>query len=269
MKVIRGVLAFFVSALLFISIFLLSVTIVFNEVVVNNLLPDIIREVLIKNVNENLNQTESESVRNKLTTLTELKGFDELIDTGITEIIECKRDNRDVSDEAVNKFIGFIKDNKEVYQTIFEVKLSDEQIESKEFKDSIKSYFSDEIRKMNLPIDNTTASIITSYKILLSKKYQVYLIILTVVLIILLILLRWSWYKWFKDVGAPLFFSGINLGLSCIFFRYIEQFIHDRFNITLSIMSNRLVTITIIEFALGVIFIIAYNIIKNYKKDLE
>ena len=265
MKIIRNIIAFILSCLLFLVIFILSISIVFNETVKKDLLPNIIRETIIKSIGNN-NQTDMETIRNKMTTFTELDGFDDLVSYGVDEVIECKKDNRSVSDEAVNKFIDFIKKNKEKYQQIFDVEISDEQIESDEYKDGIRTFFNDEIKKLDIPVDNTTISIIKTYKNFTSNKYQIYLIIVGVLLIALLILVRWSWYKWLKDVSVPLLFAGVNIGLSCIAFKLLESFLISRFDISITIVNSQLIATVITEIIVGIILYVIYKVFDNKKE---
>lgn len=265
MKVLRGILSFILSCLLFVVIFVLSISIVFNESVKKNLLPDIIRETIIKSINSN-NQVDENTIRDKITTLTELDGFDELINKGIDEVIECKKDNRSVSDEAIDTFIEFIKKNKSKYEEIFDVKIEDNQFESDEFRDGIKSFFDEQIKRLDIPVDNTTLTIINTYKDITSSKYQIYLIIIGIILIVLIILVRWSWYKWLKDVSVPLLFSGINIGITCILFIALESFLKSTFGVSINIMSNKLIFIIVSEIILGLILYIIYRVIDKKKE---
>ena len=266
MKIVRGILAFLLSCLLFMVIFILSISVVFNESVKKNLLPEIVREAIIKNIDNN-NQVSSDVVREKMTTFTELDGFDELINVGIDEIIECKKDKRGISDKAVDTFIDFIKKNKSKYQEIFEIELSDEQMEAPEFRDSIKSFFSEQINNLDIPVDNNTYTIIQTYKKFTTRKYQIYLIITGILLIILLAIVRWSWYKWLKDVSVPLIFSGINIGLTFIAFTFLESFLKNNYNISINIVSNTLIAMIIGEIVIGIVIYVIYKIIDSKHEE--
>ena len=267
MKVFKGIINFILGLLLFITVFILSISLVINITIKKNLLPTVIKEVLIKNINNNLNNEENENVRNKITTFIELDGFDEIIDVGVNEIIECKKDNRSVSDEAVDKFIEFIKKNKNKYQQIFEVEINDDELNSKEYRNNIKSYFNEEIKKIDIPVDNRVLSIVDILVKIVSNKYLIYLIIITVVLIILLMVINKSWLIGIKKISVPLIISSINIGITCILFRMLEMYLEEHANVHISIISNTIIIIMVSELILGILLIVLYKLLK--KKGLE
>ena len=264
MKILRNIGLVLLSIILFADVFLFSASFVFNEMVKKKLVPEIIKEVVI---NQIAKDDEAKEIKEGITAISNVKGFNELFDYSITEVFDCKKNNRGVSDEAIDKIFTFIIDNKKEIEEITKTPIDEQTLKSHESRTVIKQSINNTIRESNIPTDDYVINILNSYKYVTSDNTFIIYIIVFVVATIIIALLHWSWYKWMKDVSRPLIFVGLNVGLSYYLLNVFSKSIGSTYNVNIDLTSQSILYLMVGELSLGLAFFIGYTIINGIRKD--
>ena len=177
--------------------------------------------------------------------------------------------NFSISDSDVEKIYSYAMKHKSQVITLYGNKISD--MTDKEFKELFSSEnvnrFANKIfEEISSDLGENLDKIISIYDKVTSSKVTVILIILIVFFIIVLGLINWSVYKWMLVPGICLIISGLILVLIYGAGSILNDIISEQKILKESIGGINFVNYVIvggIEFIVGIILIVIYNIIDN------
>ena len=189
----------------------------------------------------------------------------------INSFVDFQNDktNFSISDSDVEKIYSYAMKHKSQVITLYGNKISD--MTDKEFKELFSSEnvnrFANKIfEEISSDLGENLDKIISIYDKVTSSKVTVILIILIVFFIIVLGLINWSVYKWMLVPGICLIISGLILVLIYGAGSILNDIISEQKILKESIGGINFVNYIIvggIEFIVGIILIVIYNIIDN------
>ena len=130
----------------------------------------------------------------------------------------------------------------------------------KELKDTINKTFN----KVDMN-NETVKTAITSYNTV--NKYVTLQngVLLVIILILILGLLTWSLYKWMKPLGKVFITSSILVFIICGLSYYLVSVIKEKTNFDITLDNKMMITLGIIELAIGIVLIILYKVCGKIK----
>ena len=276
MKVLRVIGNIIIGLILFVSIFCLSFIKSTNNFLEKDLILGVVRASLEETINNEANKIKDgrEEIIDEIFSDSELNDFVDIVINNF-RVYQNDKVNFTISKNDIEKISSYAKKYKTQIIQISGDKIKD--ISETEFdeifsSENINKFANKIYEKIDMSLGNEIDKVIEVYDKATSNKVAWILIGLIVFLIILLILINWSLYRWMLVPGICLIISGILMSL--IFFMGMllndiisaEKVIKEAIGY---ISFNSYIVVGIIELVVGIIFVVAYNLLKNHKYNQQ
>ncbi len=270
MKVLRVIGNIIIGIILFGLIFALS----FIKSTKSFLEKDLIVGLVKVSITESLNKDNSDAKEESkvlFSKIMEDKDVEEVISVAINNFKEYQKNSSNfrVSDSDVEKIRSFAMKYKDQILDISEgesSELTEEKFDELFSSESINDFANKTFKEVSVDVGNDVDEAIDLYNRVTEKSVTIILIVAIVFFIIILGLINWSFYKWMMVVGIDLIITGL-----------ILAFVYGAGTMLNDIISmEKIVRETIgeinftgfailggIEVVLGIILIIAYNVIDS------
>lgn len=277
MKWIKKIGIGFLSLLLINLIGILAIACNLKTILVDGVIKEVIKEQIIKNDykeesfvigQEEINQiTDDERIRELLNT----KEIQDLINKYLDIVVDGLIDENNLDEVEIEKdILQYIRENKEVIESVVGKEVTDEMIEK-----TVEQYEGKEIsRNIKTTIANTSKTmtktekvVLKGYKTIISLQFKLIIIALIILDLILIALLQKSLYKWVKTLGTSSIISGIITILISIIVKMIIAHASTVKNMNTTSLLYAGIGIIIIGLLLTVIYKIIENIVKSKKVE--
>lgn len=259
MKIVRGLLSFIISFVLLVLILGLTVTAALKNVVQNQLVKEVAKQVIISQTDNEDNI--SYDVMDKLFSY---KETNEIIDSSLADYINYSNGTiSGVSDETLDLIIEFCVKYKTDLENITKEEIDLKNVQSQEARENLSKSINEVLGKVTIEANSPVTNVVTAYETIISDNFKLGILSVIAFLVVLLALINWSPYKWMRPLGSVLITSGILVsilyGIMCVVYSMVKQSIDMDINVDTSVILIS----GICEFVSGIFLLIIYSIINK------
>lgn len=201
-------------------------------------------------------------------TLDEITNTDDankLIETLILEYSKYTEDSTyKVSDEAVEMLINFCLENEEALEKLSEEDLDFDELRKPEAKEEIQKAIDESFRDLNADGQEEIGMIVYGYAQLTSKATLIKIAAVILGLIAVIALLSWSAYKWMIPVGIVGIVTGTLTLIMYAAFNFLSNLLKEEIGLEISV--KLLLIFGVVEFVLGLAFVITRSVLDSNAK---
>ena len=263
---------FFIGLLVLILINLMGVLMLscnLKKILVDGVIKESITTSLMPNItNDGIqNISDNEKIQKILNDPNTQKLIDKYLDIVVNGLIDEENINELELEEDIT---NYLKENKEELSELTGEEITDEMIDetTKELKEQdLNKVVKETLENTNNTIGETEKTVLKGYKKFVSLEFRLTLIFLVLIDLLLIAILQKSFYKWIKLLGTSMITSGILVTIMAIAVKVIVTTLSP----LKSFNTSSLLITSIVTTIVGIVIIIAYNIItKNIeKKEVE
>ena len=270
MKALKVLGTIIVSFFLFIFVFAYSFSFILKSAVKDEFLVGIFKNAIIESYMQNEKKNDKD-----------LEELDELLsDTKVNDIInlvldgysEYQKDGSyDISDKDLNMIKDFLKDNKSTINKFTDDEFDDEFIDKEVTEESINKFANELYKDLDKELGESANSkdLVSNFKEVISTKARIELLLCIAICIGLIMLINWSLIKWLIPTSVVLIINSLFvLGMFGILSLLKGSLIREVENgdiMMKDISFNGVLILGIVEFVLGIVFIIVNSVLKKRK----
>ena len=244
----------------------LSISLVFQKVLIHEVVKETIKKQIITNV-----EVEEKEYQEKINELLENEEVSKLMDDYLNIALQGLTEEEQNDEELMKeKTIEFIEENREILENEFNVTITDEDmnhLENESIDNKIMK-ITEEIIEIKKELTDTEKLVLKIYSYLISNTFRILMILSIMITLILLCLLEKNAWVWIKYLTQSTIFTGIGFIAISMAVKYIVQVsTYNSLSINISKMSLYGVIMTLSSlFLLTIYTIIAHA---HTKKELE
>lgn len=263
MNIIKKLISFFLSIILFILILMFSFNIIIKRVVQKQIIGGVTKNQVISEYIDNTDSKYKEEIKDLIND----KEAKEISDRIIDEYMEYINNNEyTVSEETIDKIINYcVKHHKEINK-ITEEEITIEKIKSPETREDLIKTINDDFKELKQDFGQTPTRIIKIYTKLISNNLQTALFISIIIVIILLMIVQNSFYKWISKLGVSLIFTSLFITSFYLIIILVINKINESTKIEIDINTREMLLIAIMEVIVGITLIIIKKITDKKEK---
>ena len=257
MKALRVFLIVVVSIVLVFLLSGLTILTSFKQKIQSEFIGEVFKQTIIKEFDE-LDDEKKEI----LDEIMEYKGTNDMIDSLIDDYISyASGESDEISEETIDYFFDFIKENKEEIERVSGEKIDIEEITSDKSREELRETLNNGLKEIRVDTNSSAATALKIYGKITSDKFIITLLVICLVLILIIGLLGWSLYKWMLPVGIVLIFSGIFTSLFFVASKLILAAAINQSELNFSLNLNIMLYYGLGELVCGIVFIVVRNIL--------
>ena len=260
MRILRGLLIFIFSFVLTTFIIGLSVTIAVKDVVQNQLMGEMVKQMITREKKDDEDNIKLETV-DKIFSYSETN---DIINSAIIDYANYIDGTSDgISEKTVDMIIDFCVEHKSDLEEITGEEIKIDDIRSSEVREELIESVNKSINQVKIDKSSPVAIVVSSYSKVTSEDFKIKILAVAIVLVLMIIITSWSLYKWMKPIGSVLITSGVVVSLLYIIMEVATTFINETIGVTIKLNVNLILIIGVIELLSGVVMLVIYAIINS------
>lgn len=262
MKIVKKILSFILSIVLFILVLAFSLNLVIKGVVQKQIIGGVAKNQILNEYIEksDYENKDKEKIRKILDNPEALKVANSVVDE---YMVYAADNNHKVSKKTVDGIINFFIKNREKLNELTDSNVTEEELKSQETYNNIEKSLNEGFEDVNFDIGEQASNVIRIYSKLTSNNLQILIGISIIIVIILLMIIKSSLYKWMSTFGSSLISTGIMLCGLFFTLNLVVEAIKKKLEFEIEMNLKEVLTIGIIEIVVGIIFIITKIIISK------
>ena len=266
MKILKGFAIAILCIIFSITMFGLTISISVKDIVQNQLLTTAIKSAVTENVT---NEEDKKVINEYVDKFTQDPELNELVDLVLRDYIEYTNSGKQVSDETVDKIISFLNNHKEEVAKFSNEDIDFTELNSQKTKDEIKKSINEGFQDVDSANAEVSVSeVLTVYTAATSNTYLFALSVVLVIIAALIALVSWSFYAWLKPVGITTIVTAVYTLIGYSLLTVLFTALASSEDVNISINGNTLLYAGIIEFVLGVVFVVIYGVLSKRENSI-
>ena len=268
MKALKVLGTIIVSFFLFIFVFAYSLSFILKNAIQDELFVGIIKNAIIESYMENNKGKDTEELDNILKD----SKADEIIGLLLDGYDEYQKDGSyDISEKDLDMIKDFLKENKKEINKFTDDEFDDEFINKEVTEENINKFANEMYKDLDKELGESANSkdLVSNFKESISTKARIELLICILICIGLIMLINWSLIKWLIPTSVVLIINSLFvLGMFGILTLLKGSLIKEIENgdiMMKDISFNSVLILGIVEFVLGIVFIIVNSVLKKRK----
>lgn len=263
MKVLKKLLSFILSVVLYILILVFSLNLVIKGVVQKQIIGGFAKDQIINEYIDNQKVENKDEIKKVLQKSDALKVANSVVDEYLIYVTD---NTHKVSKKTVQGIIDFFVNNREDLNKISKTNVSEEELKSQKTFDELEKALNDGFEEVNVNLGETPTEVLKIYSNLTSNNFQILLIISIVIVIILLMIVKNSLYKWMSTLGSALISVGIMISGLYVALTMLVDHIMKSQSLNVEIKLDSMLTIGILEIVIGIILILTKFVISKIQE---
>ena len=265
MKVLKKILLFILSFILFNLVGALFIIFSIKNIVQDKILNEAVKESVIPAIidTSELN-TEQKS---KMSEILNDDQVNEVINEFVEDVMNTMVDEDTTIDQStIDKIFDYFVENKEKIESVTGQEINTEDIEKVRESEEYKSFgetLSKSIEETSDSLSNTEVKALKLYLFIISNEFKYILIGLCILDLLLIMLVQWSLYKWIGTLGGAILGSGITILVFYVIINYIVDEYLAQNNIIIDVDTSLLFLLGIGSIVFGLLFKTISKIIDN------
>ncbi len=263
MKVVRGILVFFINIVLLVLIISFSLLLRVKNFVEKDVVVPVIKEATMNALkDEDVTDEQKELIEDILAD----NSFEQIIDRIIQNFITFRTDKTYVlPKEDYDRFINFVLKYRDDINKVSNRSLSEQDIRDSLKYEDIKEYIIDVFDDFNENADREMIeAVLDTYTNITSMLVKIIFVAAIVFQILLIMLVSWSLITWMLVAGIDLIISGVLVGILYFTLMVVRSLINvdvEMMELIKSINLNGFIIMAIIEVSAGILLIVIYSIL--------
>ncbi|MBR5662156.1 MAG: hypothetical protein IKX00_00720 [Bacilli bacterium] len=269
MKILKGIGIFFLSLFAFIFVFLISLSLIFRNVIQKGVVGSVVKNIMIEEFSKvkKLTAEDKENIE-KVNKVIKTDDINKLVDKLIDEYeLSLDNENYKVSDKTVDYIVDLLVEYKDLINDITQENVTEKEIRSTEVREGIIEGFDNVLG--DEPEGNMQAIKIgiTSYNFFTSNTFRILAIFLTILCFALIALIKKSYYKWVKSASKVFVMVGLLISASYFAIIYAFKEINNSTNYGIVIDPKYILILGITEILIGIVFLIVHIILHKDNEE--
>ena len=265
MKVLKKILLFILSFILFNLVGALFIIFSIKNIVQDKILNEAVKESVIPAITDTSElNTEQKS---KMSEILNDDQVNEVINEFVEDVMNTMVDEDTTIDQStIDKIFDYFVENKEKIESVTGQEINTEDIEKVRESEEYKSFgetLSKSIEETSDSLSNTEVKALKLYLFIISNEFKYILIGLCILDLLLIMLVQWSLYKWIGTLGGAILGSGITILVFYVIINYIVDEYLAQNNIIIDVDTSLLFLLGIGSIVFGLLFKTISKIIDN------
>ena len=262
MKILKGIGIFFLSLFAFIFVFLLSLSLIFKNVIQKGVVGSVVKNIIVEEFSsdEKLTDEDRKNIE-KVNKVIKTDDINKLVDKLLDEY-EKSLDNEDyeVSEKTVDFVIDLLVEYKDLINDITNENVTEKEIRSSETRDGITEAFNEVLGDHPEYNEDAVRLAVTSYNLFVSNTFRIILVFLTLLCFALIALIKKSYFKWMKSASKVIVSVGLIVTASYFAILYAFRTINSNTNYNIVINPKYILVLGVVEIVIGICFLIGHII---------